>query len=208
MIFSLSAKALNKEEAVDYLVRNYPQAQLVDIYKSFYQDNFGPGHILGDSVAAKRYFLSELADTTKWGGPEYEFTGEGKNFVRLNMNFVKKEIIPADEYFEAFQNSLGRVEKPTDEYWISEWNQIDSIILQKEYHFINEENDRAFITEKISSRNFPIHHSDNFNNNYNFHYRIISLPEFEKLKEKYLKNNKTSQETAEHRKQMWVHPSV
>lgn len=184
---SLSAAPITKEEAVDYLVKSFPQAQLVDIYKSFYQDNFGPGHLLGDTLAAKRYFLSELADTTDWGGPEFEFTGEGKNFVRLNMDLIRKGIVPADEYFEAFQKSLGRVEKPSDEFWISEWAQIDSIIRQKDYHFIDEGSDREYINEKIASRNFPIHHSDNFNKNYNFHYRIISLPEFEKLKTKYLK---------------------
>ena len=186
LLISFSLMAATKEEVVDYLVNTYPRAQLVDIYKSFYQDNFGPGHILGDTVSAKRYYLYELGDTTNWGGPEFEFTGEGKNFVRLNMDLIRRGIIPAEVYFEAFQNSLGRVEKPTDDFWISEWSQIDSIIKVKDYHFINEENDRKYIEEKLASRNFPIHHSDNFNNNYNFHYRIISLPEFEKLKEKYL----------------------
>ncbi|MCH5238875.1 MAG: hypothetical protein J1F38_01505 [Muribaculaceae bacterium] len=130
--------------------------------------------------------MSELKDTTDWDGPEFEFTGEGKNFVRVNLDLIRKGIIPADTYFKAFQNSLNRVEKPDDEYWISEWMQIDSILQAKGYHFINEENDRAFINEKIATKNFPIHHSDNYNNNYKFHYRIISLPEFEKLKADYI----------------------
>ena len=192
MMLSLTSMAITKEEAVDYLVKNYPQAQLVDIYKSFYQDNFGPGHLLGDTLAAKRYFFSELEDTTTWGGPVFEFTGEGNNFVRLNMDLIRKGLIPADDYFRAFQNSLGRVGKPSDEIWISEWRQIDSIIQHKDYHFLNEESDRIYINEKIASRNFPIHHSDNFNDNYKFHYRIISIPEFEKLKTKYLKEKDES----------------
>lgn len=179
---------LSKEEAVDYLVMTYPEAQLSDLYKSFYQDNFGPGHLLGDLSAARRYFNSELADTSAWGGPVYEYTGEGKNFVRLNMDLIRQGIIPADEYFLAFQNSLGRVEKPSDEYWISTWNQIDSIVKAKGYAFINEPEDRVIIEEKIESKNFPIHHSDRYNDAYNFHYRIISLPEFQNLKVKYLEN--------------------
>lgn len=186
-LICLSATAITKEEAVDNFVKTYPKAQLVDIYKSFYQDNFGPGHILGDSLAAKRYFMSELADSTTWEGPEFEFTGEGKNFVRVNMDLVRRVIIPADVYFKAFQNSLNRVEKPTDEFWISEWNTIDSIIGQNNYRFPNEESDRIYITKKISERNFPIHHSDSFNNNYKFHYRIIYISEFEKLQSQYLK---------------------
>lgn len=182
---SLVSYALTIEKAVDYLIEKYPKAQLADIYKSFYQDNFGPGHILGDSVAALRYFMSELQDTTEWKGPNYEFTGEGKNFVRVNMDLVRKGILPAPEYFQAFNNSLGRISTPSDDYWISQWNEIDSIIKTKNHKFPNEENDQKIILEKLASRNFPIHHSDNFNENYKFHYRIISLPEFEKLKEKY-----------------------
>lgn len=189
LLISFYALAQTKEEALDYLVKNYPNAQLTDVYKTFYQDNFGPGHLLEDTLAAKRYFLSELEDSSEWGGPDFEFTGEGKNFVRLNMNLVRNGIIPSEAYFKAFQNSLGRVAKPFDEYWISEWAQIDSLIRYKDYHFINEENDRTLINEKIAAKNFPIHHSDLFNNTYKFHYRIISLPEFDKLRTLYLKIN-------------------
>lgn len=185
IFFSLQANAITKEEALEYFVKIYPKAQLIDVYKSFYQDNFGPGHLLGDTVAAKRYILAELEDTTEWGGPKIEFTGEGKNFIRLNMDLIRKEIIPVDAYFKAFQNSIGRVKKPNDDYWISEWMRIDSIILEKNYHFLNEDVDRNYIKDRLASKNFPIHHSEKFNDNYNFHYRIISLPEFEKLRREY-----------------------
>lgn len=188
LVLSLSLYALTKEEAIEYLTNAYPDAQLVDLYKSFYQDNFGPGHILGDSISAQKYYKYELSDTTKWGGPIYELTGEGKNFVRLNMDLVRNGIIPEEEYFRAFQNSLGRVKTPADESWIKEWEEIFKIINDKGYHFINEEEDVLFINQKLETRNFPIHHSDRFNERYNFHYRIISIPEFEKLKIKYLQN--------------------
>ena len=189
---SISASAITKEEAVQYFVENYPKARLTDLYKSFYQDNFGPGHLLEDSEKAKSYFLYELQDSSEWGGPDFEFTGEGNNFIRLNMDLVRKGIIPSEEYFQAFQNSLGRVAKPTDEYWITEWIEIDSLINSKGITFPNEVEDRIFIEEKLKNRNFPIHHSEDFNSNYNFHYRIISFPEFEKLKNKYLRIGKNN----------------
>ena len=181
---TLCTMAMTKEEAVDYLVNSYPKAQLADIYKSFYQDNYGPGHILGDTIAARRYFNDELSHTTAWNGPEFEYTGEGKNFVRLNMDLVKKGIISAEDYFRAFLNSLGMEAKPSDEEWIAEWSSIEDIIKTRGYHFVNEDKDREIIRKKLESKNFPIHHSDNFNENYNFHYRIISIPEFTKLMEK------------------------
>ena len=184
------AGELSKEEAVDYLAVTYPQAQVCDIYKSFYQDNYGPGHLLGDTIAAKNYFLSELNDSSEWGGPDFEFTGEGKNFVRLNMDLVRRGLIPCQAYFDAFKESLGRINSPKDDLWISEWEEIDNILINKGYHFINEEKDREMIKHKLETKNFTVHHSDNFNKNYNFHYRIIAIPQFEKLKALYLNAQK------------------
>lgn len=176
------AQALTKEEAVEVLVRNYPEAQLADLYKSFYQDAFGPGHILADSIASRRYFFSELEEERQWSGPVVEYTGNGKNFVRLNMDLVRKGVIPAETFFKAFVGSLGMVEKPSPEQWINEWNEIDSIIKAKDIIFINEESDRKMIDEKLKNHNFTVHHSQRYDSIYNFHYRIISLPEFERLK--------------------------
>lgn len=176
------AQALTKEEAVEELVRNYPEAQLADLYKSFYQDAFGPGHILADSIASRRYFFSELEEEGQWSGPVVEYTGNGENFVRLNMDLVRKGVISAETFFKAFVGSLGMVEKPSPEQWINEWNEVDSIIKAKNIIFINEESDRKMIDEKFKNHNFTVHHSQRYDSIYNFHYRIISLPEFERLK--------------------------
>ena len=187
IMFAFSSLALTKQEALDSLIQKYPDMQLADVYKSFYQDNFGPGHLLADSIGARNYFMEELADTLEWKGPEYEFTGEGKNFVRVNMDLVRKGIIPSDMYFQSFLNSINRIQPLSDEEWITEWGNLDSLIRDRNYVFFDEQNDRELIKRKIESRNFPVHHSDRFNKIYNFHYRIISIPEFENLKAKYLK---------------------
>lgn len=179
------AQTLTVREAVDYNIENYPQAQLADLYKSFYQDAFGPGHILADTLAGRRYFEYELSDTTDWSGPIYEYTGTGRNFIRLNMDLIRKGIIPKEEYFQAFVNSLGRVEKPTDGAWIKEWVEIDSVVSSKGWNFPNETSDREMIDEKLRSGNFTVHHSRAYDSIYNFHYRIISLPQFEVLKSRY-----------------------
>lgn len=184
-LISISISAITKEEAIENFRKNYPEARITDLYKSFYQDNFGPGHILGDSLAAYRYFTEELKDTTSWGGPLYELTGEGNNFIRLNMKLIKEGKVTADKYFKAFINSLGRVEKPSDNFWVSEWQKIDSIRNSKGIEFVNEDADIEYIEEKLKNRDFPIHHSENFNKTYNFHYRIISIPEFEKLNREF-----------------------
>ena len=38
--------------AVERMLADYPQSTLQDIYKSFFQDRFGPGHIVPDSAKA------------------------------------------------------------------------------------------------------------------------------------------------------------
>ena len=182
---SLAAKNLTKEEAIDYNVNTYPEAQLADLYKSFYQDSFGPGHILADTASSRKYYEYELSDTAAWTGPVYEFTGCGENFVRLNMDLVRNGIIPQEEYFQAFVAGLGQLEKPEDETWITDWLETDSIVKAKGIRFPNEESDRALIDEKIATRKFTMHHSAAYDSIYRFHYRIISLPEFRKLRGKY-----------------------
>lgn len=164
---------------LDFLLSNFSNIQLADIYKDFYQDNFGPGHLLSDTGRAKNYFVSEL-DEPMNPLPAVSPTGADHNFYRVNMNLVKDGIIPADQYFKAFVESLEAVEKPSDDQWRAMWALIDSVVSSSGLSFENEQADRDMISGKISSGNFVVHHSDNFNRNNNFHYRIISRKAFDK----------------------------
>ncbi|MCH5319866.1 MAG: hypothetical protein J1E38_09200 [Paramuribaculum sp.] len=166
------------DSAVALFVSDYPAGQLADLYKSFYQDAFGPGHILGDTVSARQYLRYELADTSLWEGPVTELTGTGENFIRVNMKLIKDSIVPEDLFFNAFVNSLQRVEMPDSAEWIKRWLKVDSVISAGGYSFPNEETDRQLIDEKLKTGKFTMHHSDRFNSTYNYHYRIISIPVF------------------------------
>ena len=42
-------------EAVEAQLKLYPESRLQDIYKNFYQDMFGPGHMIPDTTAAGNY---------------------------------------------------------------------------------------------------------------------------------------------------------
>ena len=43
------------ETALSDFKHSFPKGQLRDVYKSFYQDALGPGHILGDTASARNY---------------------------------------------------------------------------------------------------------------------------------------------------------
>ena len=95
-------------------------------------------------------------------------------------------MVPEDVFFSAFVNSLGQVEKPDSAQWVEEWSKVDSIITVKKITFPNETEDRELIADKIQSGNFTMHHSENFNSEYNYHYRIIAIPVFEESIALYL----------------------
>lgn len=167
------------EKALDYQTTVYPLSHLSDVYKNFFQDYFGPGHILSDTVAAKAYLNRELNETDQFPGPDFEPTGASGNFVRVNLSLINKGIIPNNLYFKKFSESITGIEQPAPEEWIETWRLIDSVIQKQGLKFTDEDADREIIEEKLRNHDFVMHHSDDFNRAYNFHYRIFSRRIFE-----------------------------
>ena len=48
------------KKSVKFQMRNYPESTLQDIYKNFFQDAFGPGHLIEDAEASLNYLQIEL----------------------------------------------------------------------------------------------------------------------------------------------------
>ena len=76
-------------EAVSRQMQNYPKSTLKDLYKNFFQDKFGPGHIISDTTAAGNYLRRELASYTECTGEIAEPTGWEGNFLRVNLSVIK-----------------------------------------------------------------------------------------------------------------------
>ena len=51
------------ETFVAGLLEQYPQARLLDVYKSCFQDYMGAEHLIGDTASVKAYLMQELATT-------------------------------------------------------------------------------------------------------------------------------------------------
>lgn len=160
--------------ALRYQRENYPASRLTDVYKNFFQDYFGPGHVLSDISGAKAYFDYELADTTAFEGPLYEPTGARGNFYRVNLSVIHDGRVSYDTYFDAFVRSMNGIRPPEPRCWIETWNFIDGIIRSDGYVYEDEEADRQRIDEKLLSHDFVVHHSPAYNANYRFRYRIIA----------------------------------
>ena len=160
--------------ALDYQIANYPVSQYRDIYKNFMQDFFGPGHILTDTSASARYLRYELSLDEPFEGPLYEPTGYKGNFYRVNLSLIRDSIVPYDQFFSSFVESVQSIELPSGEAWMKTWHTIDSVITARNIHFVNEETDRAELDAQFAEGNYIVHHSQRYNDSTHFHYRIIS----------------------------------
>lgn len=160
-------------ESIERHLSNYPQSTLRDIYKNFFQDNFGPGHIISNKAAADKYLRLELEANDSFLGADYELTGYEGRFYRVNLGVIKDGRVDYDKYFDAFIRSVNGIEQPTIEHWRKEWHKIDSVIISMNLKLPFAEQDRATIDSMLNAGNAVMHHSSLFNKHYAPHYRII-----------------------------------
>ena len=107
------------KQALAYQMREYPESTLKDVYKNFFQDRYGPGHLLSDTAAAGAYLRRELASYTEVTGPYFEPTGWEGNFYRVNLSVIKQQLVPYEDFFSAFVRSVQGI-TPVP---VSEWKE-------------------------------------------------------------------------------------
>lgn len=126
-IMIISGRALPQgvyHDVIRKMLREYPQSTVQDIYKSFFQDRFGPGHLVADTAAARKYLRTEIEKMGTSSLPYYEPAGAGKNFYRVNLSLVKEGVVSEDIFFSAFLESAAKIKFPTIGEWSAEWNEI------------------------------------------------------------------------------------
>ena len=166
-------------EAVEKQMKMYPESTLRDLYKNFFQDYFGPGHIITNIEAANNYLQQELSSVTEFEGKDYEYTGYRGKMVRVNLKVIADGRVPYDKYLDAFLRSVNGITPPSIEEWQAEWTKIDSVIMTMGIELDYAEEDRQEITQLLNDNKFVMHHSLQFNEHYAPHYRIIERHIFE-----------------------------
>ena len=160
--------------AVATQLESFPESRLQDLYKSFFQDRFGPGHIITDRQSALDYILSEWASADTLMGPRTETCGWQGNYVRVNLSALADGLMTAEELTDALMASAKEVKDEDIQGWKAEWSEILAII-EKEYPDIPDlQEDKARIDELLASGQYAYHHSDAYNAAYHPHYRIIA----------------------------------
>lgn len=185
-LFCLWASAAEKADfeksvrtAVERQMQTYPKSTLKDLYKNFFQDKFGPGHIISDTTAAGNYLRREMASYSKTEGDIAEPTGWEGNFYRVNLSVIKNGQIPYQTFFDAFVRSVNGIRPVTVAEWQKEWNRIEAIIRSMNLTLPDYEADKQEIDNRLNRGEYVGHHSKVFEDSYMPHYRIISKDIFE-----------------------------
>ncbi len=151
---------------------DYPASTLQDLYKSFFQDRFGAGHIIADRQGAVAYMNREIEQSERFDGELAEPTGWQGNFVRVNLSLVKEYKLAGEVLIAALIRS-AEVEMPTVEEWTEEWREIEKIIAELYPDLPHLEEHRLLIAKTLGEGNYVMHHSKEYNEAYARHYRII-----------------------------------
>ena len=185
LCFCLMASSCHQKEqaqtlqgALERQMDLYPEARLQDIYKSYYQDHFGPGHLITDTAMVRQYLFSELAKNDVSYPIYYEPTGCEGRFVRVFLSAVADSLISAEELLDAFMRSANEFQEPQTE-WVTEWAEIVRTIRENEIYVEGFEEDEPALTE-AAKNNQAMHHSRAYNDAYFPHYRIVRRDIFEK----------------------------
>ena len=166
--------------AVERMGADYPQSTLQDIYKSFFQANFGPGHAVSDSAQAAAWLRGELAKVERLDAPMYEPAGCNGNYYRVSLAAIASGRVQLDALLSAFLRSVRAVQPSEVEVWAKEWELIEDVIAAMELPLPNYDADAAAIKEMLATGHYAVHHSRLYNEHYAPHYRIIAKDIFEK----------------------------
>ena len=164
--------------ALEQQLCDYPESTLQDVYKAFYQEHFGPEHMISDTAAVRNYLEYELAHCDdQVGHLYYESIGLDGGYVRVYLKAVTDGLITAEELLRAFLDSAAaRTEPPVE--WQVKWEAIVATI--DEIRPGVGAGEREMLRE-ASIKNQAVHHSKAYNAAYHPHYRIVDHTIFEML---------------------------
>lgn len=176
-LFGQSIDTVAVRSVIERQLATYPESTLQDIYKSFYQEHFGPGHIISDTASARRYLMRELSEMGETQSPYFEPTGSQGDYIRVYLSVVADSLITAEQLLDAFVRSANLWQEPTVS-WMEKWETIVSIIQANKIELEGFETDLPLLTE-AARNNQAVHHSRRYNEAYHPHYRIVERGIFE-----------------------------
>ena len=186
----LSSNELTKDLSILIeQIKNHPKQTLQDVYKSCYQDEYGPGHMIANESSSIDYIIEEINSMEKDYNPPtlFEQTGLEGNYIRVDLSLVKNDTIPFFVLFKALLISAEIGSQKSDDGWADIWSDIVDEIKKSTLKFENFDEDVIRLDNISKSDDKVVHHSDLYENTYHPHYRIIEKNVFDKYIKPFIK---------------------
>jgi len=169
-------------------IENHPNQTLQDVYKSCYQDEYGPGHLISNESSAINSLFQEINSIEKDYNPPtlIEKTGIHGNYLRVDLTLVRDGIVPFFVLFRALTISATIGGQKSDKNWDKIWNEIAQAIIDSDLRFENFEEDLERLEIISKSDDKVVHHSEMYENTYHPHYRIIEKNVFNDVIKPYI----------------------
>ena len=181
--FVSSAQEIDKMQlrhAIEHQLAVYPQSTLQDVYKAFYQEHFGPEHMITDTAAVRKYLDHELTVMgDERGALYYEPIGLEGNYVRVNIKLIKDGKLELGRFVQLLMSS-AKQDSPMPLYdWRGQWQRLQTILNNVHPRPNNFESDAQRLQQMFDRGEYVFHHSTRFNQAYAPHYRLIRRDLFE-----------------------------
>ncbi|MCG6190279.1 hypothetical protein [Maribellus maritimus] len=191
LFLSMTIFADDREKRIKQFINDelkyYPGARLADLYKNYFQDAYGSGHLIPDTTQAGKYLDWELKQPGWTDTLPYQALGINHDYYRINLQLVKNGTIPRDTLLLAMIESAILARNPDLESWEKEWNEVLAIIKKVKPNVPGIESDEKLIDQLFSKGDVVMHHSKYYEETYHPHYRIVHRSVFERWIGKYLK---------------------
>jgi len=191
LVITFGSFASDREKQIRKFVedewKHYPGARLTDIYKNYFQDAFGPGHLIPDTTRSGAYIDWELQQPEWSDTLMYQALGINHDFYRINLILLKNGTIPRDTLLMGMVKSAKLARNPDIESWKKEWNEVVLVVKKIKPNLPDFEQDKKTIDEILLKGEVVMHHSEFYEKTYHPHYRIIHRTIFEAWLDKYLK---------------------
>ncbi len=172
-MLAMLSTAAQAQSSPSSMVKGDPTVRLQDIYKSYFQDWYGPGHLLTDTAAAHRYLQKELQETPCRSDTYYEYCGGEGNFVRVDLAVIKDGIVGEDQFFKVFSESVPMAKTFDKKAWQKQWKAILGQLEKGGAMPADYDADKAMIAQHMKDGKFVMHHSKAYGSTHKPHYRII-----------------------------------
>jgi hypothetical protein len=159
--------------AATALLKRYPSAGLFDLYKSFFQDEFGPGHLLVDRSAALAHLDQELAMVVSRHRYDLDPCGLGRRYFRASLDLVVDELVDREKFVAFFLRGAEGFGIPDMNRWKATWDSILSALEPLRMRIDRFDDDAVRIEDRLSRGEYAIHHSVRYRERYDPHYRIF-----------------------------------